>query len=130
MASGKITVNVLGTSECRTAIALLRQFVALGNQDAVPDEDWESLMAEAETFLAHGPLKPPAPADSDAQELADTNEHGKWYDEGYRDGNAEGLRHRLLGEPDHVPVGTACWCRPYRDTEDPDIIIHRPEAKA
>jgi hypothetical protein len=33
---------------------LLRQFVDYGNQQYVPDEDMESLMAEAETFLDHG----------------------------------------------------------------------------
>lgn len=54
MASGNITVRMTETHEFKAAMELLRQFVDYGNQQYVPDEDMESLMAEAETFLDHG----------------------------------------------------------------------------
>lgn len=38
--------------------------------------------------------------------------------------------HALLASPDHILVGMTCWCRPYRDPEDPEVIIHRAEGKA
>jgi hypothetical protein len=38
--------------------------------------------------------------------------------------------HALLATPDHVLDGLTCWCRPYRDSVDSGIIIHRPEGKA
>ena len=31
----------------------------------------------------------------------------------------------VAGSIDHVCDGLKCWCRPYRDTEDPEVIIHR-----
>lgn len=63
MASGnvEVTINAVDIEgvraalmEGRAAVELLRQFVDQGNEQYVPDEDMESLMAEAETFLEHG----------------------------------------------------------------------------
>jgi len=65
MASGNVTVHMTGTREFRAAISLLRQFVDYGNQQYVADEDMESLMAEAETFLEHG-LDASPPVDTEA----------------------------------------------------------------
>lgn len=51
---------------------------------------------------------------------------------GYQDGRAaersraEGLREHLTDEADPL----ACWCQPYRDTEEPEVILHRKEAEA
>lgn len=36
------------------------------------------------------------------------------------------VKEHILDHPDPL----ACWCRPYADTEDPDIIIHREEGIA
>lgn len=37
------------------------------------------------------------------------------------------------GGREHVTDGDgplACWCGPYRDTEEPEVIIHRKEGEA
>ena len=31
----------------------------------------------------------------------------------------------LSSEPDHIFHGLDCWCGPYPDREDPEVIIHR-----
>ena len=36
----------------------------------------------------------------------------------------------LSDAPDHILDGLTCWCRPYPDREDPEVIIHRMEVKA
>lgn len=36
-------------------------------------------------------------------------------------------RDPLRADPDHILVGLTCWCRPYPDHEDPEVIIHRLE---
>ena len=36
----------------------------------------------------------------------------------------------FLVSPDHTLDGLTCWCRPYRDAEDPEVIIHQREARA
>ena len=36
----------------------------------------------------------------------------------------------FLVSPDHILDGLTCWCRPYRDAEDPEVIIHQQEARA
>lgn len=30
----------------------------------------------------------------------------------------------------HYLVGLDCWCHPYRDTAEPEVIIHREDARA
>lgn len=41
---------------------------------------------------------------------------------------ARHLFHPLLASPDHILTGLMCWCRPYRDPEEHEVIIHRRPA--
>lgn len=35
------------------------------------------------------------------------------------------FRRRIAAaEKEHVVDGTECWCRPYRDPEEPSVIVH------
>jgi hypothetical protein len=35
-----------------------------------------------------------------------------------------------LPDEGHILIDLACWCRPYADAADPEIVIHRKAADA
>lgn len=40
------------------------------------------------------------------------------------------LLHVVPVASEHSPDGLTCWCGPYPDTEEPNVIIHRAEERA